>query len=151
MPITFPQDASAGGQATARRAQQIYEHIVWIARWSNEIVLDAAVDMKKLGQLAYGPQSHSGRFLALTANGGGELMAAVQARFQAEGTTITQAQLTGLRTQVQSLVDAVGTPAEWPLSTRVWTIANGEVERPAVEPKPHPLMPAVQAVRNEFT
>jgi hypothetical protein len=149
MPITFPPEA-AGQTRVSQRADQIYINLIWIARLSNELVNDPNVDMKKLGQLAYTAQSHGGRFLALTANGGADLMAAVLTRFQAENIVVDQARLLAIRAQVQALVDAVGVPPEWPAATRIWTPA-GEIERSIVEPKPHSIEPFVQAVRNEFT
>jgi hypothetical protein len=71
-------------------------------------------------------------------------------RFQSEGRTVTQADLLDLRTKVQDLVNAIGTPAEWLIETRFWTL-TGEEWRPVTEPKPHALMAPVEAIRAEFT
>jgi len=82
MPAPFPADAVVGGTILSRRANEIYGHYVWLARWSDEIGKDAALDLKKLAQLAL---IHCRRFAEFTATPSSELTTAVERRFAADG------------------------------------------------------------------
>lgn len=51
MPAPFPYEFVSGRRNIDSQAAQIFGHYGWMARWSDEIVADADLDLKKLFQL----------------------------------------------------------------------------------------------------
>lgn len=53
MAAPFPHDARVGTISLGQIAQNIVANYKWLARWSDEIGIDAQLDLKKLAQLAF--------------------------------------------------------------------------------------------------
>jgi hypothetical protein len=150
MALPFPKESQAGATSASAVAQAIYAHLAWIARWSDELASEPDVDLKKLAQLGFGPNSHCAQFLALTASPTADVVAAVVDRFAREGLTITGGQVTEVRAAAQALVDAATVVPELAVETRVFLQSGGERADPIKAAKPHPTDSFVAALRAAF-
>lgn len=160
MTAPYPHEGQAGRHQPERMARQLFEDYVWLARWSNEIGNDAALDLKKLVQLAI---VHCQSFRAVIDNytpiaSSPEFVQAVEDRFSAGGSTwpdvaTMRADLTALYQECGALFvfvrDNVPELANG-YATLTWDAINGFVEVPITAPKPHIAVPEVAKVRVLF-
>lgn len=160
MPAPFPHEARSKTSPPGKIADEIYSHYAWLARWSDEIVSDSEIDLKKLAQLALGPQSHCAHFARLTENMTPELSTAIEARWYRDGRSwasrkAQNADLAGIRKAALALNEYVTAhmPEARVLSERVWQVEDGappEIERTRKATKPNDVMAYVEALRSEF-
>ena len=159
--FTFPSEAITKAQTPSQIADQLYMHCVWIARWSNEILADPSIDVKKLAQLARSPVSHCGRLLALSSPPiSAELREAVWNRFTIEGRAnwATRqemiADFQAIRADADALVQHI--TANMAAETRVlecvaWELDGTKTIEPRTIAKPDAVEALVQALRDNFT
>ena len=155
MPAPFPADAVVGATTLSRRAQEIYDHYKWLARWSDEIGKDAALDLKKLAQLGL---IHCRRFAEFTANPDLALSIAVARRFAADGIewatrAAMLADLAAIRTEAAALHTFVRDQV--PEAREPSKIGYSDTNDSGTEviltiPKPHPAVTEVAKLRALF-
>jgi hypothetical protein len=160
MPAPFPHEARSKTSPPGKVADEIYAHYAWLARWSDEIVRDDEIDLKKLAQLALGPGSHCAHFARLTEDMTPEIVVAVEGRFYRDGREWQSREaevsdLMGIRAAALALNEYVTkqVPEARVLSERVWTIDPNEppeIERTKKMAKPHPVIAFVEKLRAEF-
>lgn len=161
MPAPFPREARVKTAAAGKIAADIHGHYLWLARWSDEIARqDAEIDIKKLAQLALGPQSHCGHFARLTETLTPDLIGALEHRFRQDGLEWRSrveltADLANIRESAMTLGNFVTSnmPEARVLSSRVWSTEPGaplEAEVPNKITRAHPVLPLVEGLRAEF-
>ena len=155
MPAPFPADAVVGGTALSQRANQIYGHYVWLARWSDEIGLDVDLNLKKLAQLGF---IHCRRFAEFIAAPSPELTIAVERRFAVDGVTWATraamlADLSAIRVEALALHTFVRDQV--PEAREAGKIVYSSTTDSGTEviltvPKPHPAVAEVAKLRALF-
>jgi len=155
MVAPYPVEAVAKGQPLSQRANQIYGHYCWLARWSDEIGADPDLDLKKLAQLAF---IHCRLFDSLLAGATVELVRALEKRFATEGMTwaspaAMNADMQALRVEGAALMAYVrdNVPEARQASRVVYDPASDTGAEQVVKlPKPHPAVAEVAKLRALF-
>lgn len=156
MVAPFPAFATAGGTAPTNIAQEIFGHYVWMARWSEEIVNDVDLDMKKIAQLAF---VHCRLFDALISPPvPDDVATAVVSRFAADGLewpTLAdlKADMAALKSEAATLFNWVSANVSGTIDIATLQISNtgARTETPIImSPKPAAVQTRVQALRSLF-
>jgi len=155
MAAPFPAEAVVKGQPNSQKANQIYAHYCWLARWSQEIGADPDLDLKKLAQLGL---IHCRLFAAQTDTMTTEFVRAVRQKFGNEGlgwATIADmsADLAAIRTEALALFTFVRdqVPEARQAARVVYAPDSDSGTEDVVKlPKPHPAVPEVAKLRALF-
>ena len=156
MVAPFPDFATGGGTAPTQTANSLFNHYIWIARWSQEITTDTDLDAKKYGQLVY---VHCREFDALVpATIIDELAAAIISRFALDGlewATIAdmRADFAAIKAECASLYGWESNRSGPAMDYATLSVdTNGQfVEMPMISNKPAAVNNRVQDLRNLFT
>lgn len=157
MPAPLPREINPALDNMFQRVNGIYQNYVWVARFTDEIVNDVELDLKKAGQLAHinGPA-----FIALTTVPAGPDRAALRdaflRRLEQEGLAWANigTEFNPFVTQLQTLIDWIvanvpEAAAGQPMSELI--VSNGNLtDQPRTIPKPAGLQTEAQALRNLF-
>lgn len=155
--MTFPffPEGQIRGQAVSQKAAQLYAHMVWLQRWSDEIAKDARIDVKKLAQLAF---IHCRLFVNIHSNSSPALIVAFEARCRSEGVLWSSRQemvdaLNALDTDARNLFAFVrdNVPEAREGAKIVYNETNdGGIEQSIEINKPHAVEAEVAKVRAHF-
>lgn len=156
MALLFPRGAQAGQALASQDATRIANWLFWVARLSNELVNDAVIDLKKLGQLV---QEGRKFYDATPAGIDPRIKTALRNRLAQEGLEwASEAAMTSdigaLRTSMVALYQYIknNMAAEMSAAASIGFDPDqgGGSESTATIAKPHAVEPLISAVRAHF-